>query len=245
MVSIGRQVDVKNGDGKFIMRASDKLISFKDTMSIMDGRSQTVYNAVGNSSMRMLFEFTSSSTSWSIFTPDGKEICAFEDYTARMEEFKDVRVDSSMPVMQSDGRADLGGVLGNVAANMLNNKISSVLPGRLVYRVMEGYENRNVIGWVVPSRGTGWFDFLPYATRNQILSLPFASRAYTPSYEFKIGNLYGPTVLKLQKQRDLLVDRYTLEKFGDITDQQERWAIPVLTLVTMLERTRIKQMTDN
>ena len=245
MISIGRQVDVKNGDGKFIMRASDKLISFKDTMSFMDGRSQTVYNAVGNSSFRMMFEFASSSTSWSILTPNGTEICAFEDYTARMEEFKDVHVESSIPVMQSDGRADLGGVLGNVAANMLNNKISSVLPGRLVYRIMEGYEKRNVIGWVVPSRGTGWFDFLPYTTRNQILSFPFASRAYTPSYEFKIGNLYGPTVLKLQKQRDLLVDRYTLEKFGDITDQQERWAIPVLTLVTMLERTRIKQMTDN
>ncbi len=243
MISIGRQVDVKNGDGKFIMRASDPVVSFKDSMSITDGRGQTVYRANGDSSFRMLFEFASTSTRWDIVAADGKMVCSLDDYWARMEEFKNVHVESSAPVLQSDGRADLGGVLGNVAANMLNNVVSSNLPSRLVYRIMD-QENGNVFGWIVPSRGTGWFDFLPYSTRIQILNLPFAARAYAPSYEFKIGNLYGPTVLKLQKQRDLLVDRYTLQKLGELTDQQERWAIPALTLVTMFERQRVKSMAD-
>ena len=244
MFSIGRQVDVKNGDGKFIMRASDPAISFKDSMSIIDGRGKTVYHAKGDSSFRMMFEFASTSTRWDIVTPDGKTVCSLDDYWARMEEFKDVHVESSIPVMQSDGRADIGGVLGNVAANMLNNKISSTLPSRLVYRVMDQNENGNMLGWIVPSRGTGWFDFLPYSTRIKILNIPFAARAYAPSYEFKIGNLYGPTVLKLQKQRDFLIDRYTLQKLGELTDQQERWAIPALTLVTMFERARVKNMAD-
>jgi len=30
---------------------------------------------------------------------------------------------------------------------------------------------------------------------------------------------------------------------GDLTDQQERWAIPALTLATMFERARFKDMT--
>jgi len=244
MISIGRQVDVKNGDGKFIMRASDPVISFKDSMSIVDGRGKTVYQVNGDSSFRMMFEFASTSTIWDIVTPDGKMVCSLNDYWARMEEFKDVHVESSASVLQSDGRADLGGVLGNVAANMFNNAVSSTLPSRLVYRVMDQNENGNVLGWIVPSRGTGWFDFLPYSTRIKILNLPFAARAYAPSYEFKIGNLYGPTVLKLQKQRDLLVDRYALQKLGELTDQQERWAIPALTLVTMFERQRVKSMAD-
>ena len=76
------------------------------------------------------------------------------------------------------------------------------------------------------------------------MNLPLAARAYAPSYEFKIGNLYNPTVLKLQKQRDLLVDKYTVEKIGDLSDQHERWAIPALTLVAMFERTRVKKMAD-
>ena len=243
MISIGRQVDVKNGDGKFIMRVSDPAVSFKDSMNITDGRGQTVYRANGDSSFRMLFEFASTSTRWDIVTPDGKMVCSLDDYWARMEEFKDVQVQSSAPVMQSDGRADIGGVLGNVAANMLNNVVSSNLPSRLVYRIMD-QEDGNVLGWIVPSRGTGWFDFLPYSTRIQILNIPFAARAYAPSYEFKIGNLYGPTVLKLQKVRDMLVDRYSLTKVGELTDQQERWAIPALTIITMFERARVKQMAN-
>ena len=244
MISIGRQVDVRNGDGKFIMRASGPFVSFKDSMSIVDGSGKPVYQVNGDSSFRMMFEFASTSTRWDVVTPDGKMVCSLDDYWARMEEFKDVQVQSSAPVMTSDGRANLGGVLGNVAANMLNNAVSSNLPSRLVYRVMDQNENGNVLGWIVPSRGTGWFDFLPYSTRIQILNLPFAARAYAPSYEFKIGNLYGPAVMKLQKQRDLLVDRYTLQKLGDLTDQQERWAIPALTLVTMFERQRVKSMAD-
>ncbi len=243
MISIGRQVDVKNGDGKFIMRVSDPAVSFKDSMNITDGRGQTVYRANGDSSFRMLFEFASTSTRWDIVTPDGKMVCSLDDYWARMEEFKDVQVQSSAPVMQSDGRADIGSVLGNVAANMLNNVVSSNLPSRLVYRIMD-QEDGNVLGWIVPSRGTGWFDFLPYSTRIQILNIPFAARAYAPSYEFKIGNLYGPAVLKLQKVRDMLVDRYSLTKVGELTDQQERWAIPALTIITMFERARVKQMAD-
>lgn len=243
MVSIGRQVDVNNGDGKFIMRATDPFISFKDGMNITDGSGKTVYLVNGDSSFRMLFQMASTSTRWNIVTPDGRPVCSVDDYWARMEEFKDVHVTSSAPVMTSDGRADVVGVLGNVAANLVNNNISGSLPSRLVYRVMD-HDEGNVIGWIVPSRGTGWFDFLSYSTRAQILSLPFAARAYAPSYEFKLGNLYGPTILKLQKIRDLFVDRYSLEKTGELTDQQERWVIPALTLVTMFERQRIKQMAD-
>lgn len=249
MISIGRQVDVRNGDGKFIMRASDPFISFKDSMSFINGGSKEVYRAEGDTSFRMMFQLASMSTTWSIVTPDGRPLAHVSDYWARMEEFKDMNVNitSSSPVMQSDGRADIGGVLGNVAANfatnLTNDVIRSNVPARLVYRIKE-HEEGNVLGWIVPSRGTGWFDFLPYSTRAQILALPFAARAYAPSYEFKLGNLYGPTVLKLQKQRDMFVDKYTLQKTGELTDQQERWAIPALTLVTMFERTRVKKMAD-
>lgn len=249
MISVGRQVDVKNGDGRFIMRASDPFISFKDSMSYIDGSGKEVYRAEGDTSFRMMFQFASMSTEWNIVTADGKPVAYVDDYWARMEEFKDMRVNvtSSAPMMQSDGRADIGSALGNVAANFAtnftNNVISSNTPSRLVYQIKE-YEGGNVLGWIVPSRGTGWFDFLPYSTRRQILTLPFAARAYAPSYEFKLGDLYAPTVLRLQKQRDLLVDKYTLEKVGVLTDQQERWVIPALTLVTMFERTRVKNMTD-
>ena len=242
MISIGRQVDVRNGDGKFIMRATDPFISFKDSMSITDGHGKVVYQANGDTSFRMLFQFASTSSRWDILTPDGKQVCALNDYWARMEEFKDVQVDTPSS-MTSDGKVDFGGLAGNIASNMLNNRISHNLPSRLVYRVMD-QENGSVLGWIVPSRGTGWFDFLPYSTRIKLLNIPFAARAYAPSYEFKLGNLYGPTTLKLQKQRDLLVDKYSLEKTGELTDSQERWAIPALTLVTMFERTRVKQMAD-
>jgi len=243
MVSLGRQVDVRNGDGKFIMRAADPFISFKDSMSIVDGSGKAVYQVNGDSSFRMAFQFASTSTRWNVVTPDGKPVCSVDNYWARMEEFKDVRVQSNASALTSDGRANLGGILGNVAANVANQAIRQNVPSRLVYRVMDR-EDGNVLGWIVPSRGTGWFDFLPYSTRIQILNLPFAARAYAPSYEFKAGNLYGPTVLKLQKIRDMLVDKYSLEKSGEITDQQERWAIPALTLVTMFERQRVKEMAD-
>jgi hypothetical protein len=243
MISIGRQVDVKNGDGKFIMRATDPFISFKDSMNVTAGNGSLVYRFNGDTSFRFLFQFASMSTVWNIQTPDGKAVCTVDDYWARMEEFKDVRVDSKASVMNDNGTANLGGMLGNVASNMLNNRISHQLPSRLVYRVKD-QEDGNMIGWIVPSRGTAWFDFLPYSTRIQLLNIPFVARFYTPSYEFKLGNLYGPTTLKLQKQRDMFVDRYTLEKAGELTDQQERWVIPALTLVTMFERTRIKQMAD-
>ena len=249
LINIGRQVDVKNGDGKFIMRASDPFISFKDFMSFIDGSGRQVYRAEGDTSFRFMFQFASMSSEWNIVTADGRPVAYVDDYWARMEEFKDMNVNitSSAPVMQNDGRASIGGVLGNVAANLANNAVDyavrSNTPSRLVYQI-KSQEDGDVLGWIVPSRGTGWFDFLPYSTRIRILNLPFAARAYAPSYEFKIGNLYGPTVLKLQKQRDLLVDKYTLEKVGELTDQQERWAIPALTLVTMFERTRVKNMAD-
>lgn len=249
MISIGRQVDVRNGDGKFIMRASDPFISFKDAMSYVDGSGKEVYRAEGDTSFRFMFQFASMSSTWNIVTADGKPVAHVDDYWARMEEFKDmsVNITSSAPVMQSNGIADVQGVLGNVAAsfgnNLVNSAVRSNLPSRLVYQVKD-HEDGNTLGWIVPSRGTAWFDFLPYSTRIQLLNLPLAARAYAPSYEFKIGNLYNPTVLKLQKQRDLLVDKYTVEKIGDLSDQHERWAIPALTLVAMFERTRVKKMAD-
>ncbi len=241
--SLGRQVNVLNGDGKFIMRATDPFISFKDAMPYVDGSGKEVYRAEGDTSFRMMFQFASMSTDWTIMTADGKPLAHISDYWARMEEFKDMRITSSAPVQKSDGMANFGGILGNVAANFADNLVSSQMPSRLVYRIMDR-EDGTVLGWVVPSRGTGWFDFMPYSTRKQILNLPFATKAYTPSYEFKLGGLYQPTVLKLQKQRDLLADKYTLEKTGALTDGNERWAIPALTHVAMLERTRLKNMVD-
>ena len=243
IISLGRQVNVLNGDGKFIMRASDPFISFKDAMPYTDGSGKEVIRAEGDTSFRMLFQFASMSTTWSIVTTDGSPLAHLSDYWARMEEFKDMHITSSAPVQKSDGTANFGGILGNVAANFADNVVRSQMPSRLVYRIMDR-EDGEILGWVVPSRGTGWFDFLPYSTRKQILNLPFASKAYTPSYEFKLGGLYEPTILKLQKQRDLLADKYTLEKIGALTDQIERWAIPALTLVALLERTRLKNMVD-
>jgi len=51
-------------------------------------------------------------------------------------------------------------------------------------------------------------------------------------------------VLKLQKQRDLFIDRYALQKVSELNDADERWVIPALTLVTMFERQRVKEMAD-
>ncbi len=162
MLSLGRQVDVKNGDGKFIMRASDPFISFKDSMSYIDGSGKEVYRAEGDTSFRFMFQFASMSSDWNIVTADGKPVAYVDDYWARMEEFKDMNVNitSSAPMMQSDGRADLGGVLGNVAANFANNFADNVIrsnvPARLVYQI-KSREDGDVLGWIVPSRGTGWF----------------------------------------------------------------------------------------
>ncbi|MCB0118899.1 MAG: hypothetical protein KDD72_07710, partial [Anaerolineales bacterium] len=86
MISIGRQVDVKNGDGKFIMRASDPFISFKDSMSFVDGGGKQVYRAEGDTAFRFLFQIASMSTEWSIVAADGQPLAHVDDYWARMEE---------------------------------------------------------------------------------------------------------------------------------------------------------------
>jgi len=243
MISIGRQVDVKNGDGKFIMRAADPFIAFKDEIKVTSGSGTTVYQFKGDTSFRFLFQFASMSTDWTIRTPDGRPVAFIRNYFARMEEFESIGVENPSSI-NPDGTPSFGGIAGQFAANMINQTVSRNVPARLVYQVMDKEEDGTTLGWIVPSRGTGWFDFLPYSTRVQILNLPFAARAYAPSYEFKLGNLYGPTVLKLKKQRDMFVDRYALEKTGDLTDATERWAIPALTLVTMFERQRVKEMAD-
>ncbi len=242
-ISIGRQVDVRNGDGRFIMRASDPAISFKDSMKVVDGNGKEVFQFNGDSSFRFLFQFASMSTEWNVQTPDGQLLAVVDDYWARMEEFQAVGVNAPSAT-DGNGMPSFSGIAGQFAANMVNSQISRTVPGRLVYKITDKKITDNVMGWVVPSRGTAWFDFLPYSTKIQILNIPFMARFYAPSYEFKIGSLHSPSVLKLQKQRDMFIDRYTLEKVGELTDAQERWAIPVLTLVTMFERTRVKQMAD-
>ena len=242
-ISVGRQVDVTNGDGKFIMRVSDPFFSFKDAMTVINGRGEVAYQINGDSSFRFMFQFASTSTDWNIQTLDGRMLASVRNYFARMEEFKSVGVESPSAI-NAQGGISLGGIAGQFAANMVNHAVSSNVPGRLVYQVRDQAEGGNTLGWIVPSRGTGWFDFLHYYTRIQILNLPFMARAYTPSYEFKLGNLYGPTVLKLQKLRDLFIDRYTLEKVGELSDADEKWVIPALTLVTLFERQRVKEMTD-
>jgi hypothetical protein len=242
-ISLGRQVDVRNGDGKFIMRANDPFIAFKDSISIIDGKGNEVYRANGDTSFRFIFRIFSFSFDWLITTPDERPVAFIDRYWARMEEFRDARMDAGTSTRNSDGTTSVGDFAKAFVASSINNDLSRNVPRRLVYRILD-QENGNEIGWVVPSRGTGWLDFLPYATKRKIFNLPFASRLYTPSYEFKVGGLYSPTVLQLNKQRDLLFDKYTLEKTGDLTDQQERWAIPALTIAAMFERQRFKDMTD-
>jgi len=243
LISLGRQVDVKNGDGGFIMRVADPFISFKDSMTVVNGKGAAVYQINGDSSFRFLFQFASMSTDWTIQTTDGKPVAFIRNYFARMEEFESIGVKKPSSI-NSDGTPSLSGIAGQFAANMINQTVSRNVPGRLVYQVLDKEEGGVSLGWIVPSRGTGWFDFLPYSTRIKILNLPFAARAYAPSYEFKSGQLSGPVVLKLQKQRDLFVDKYKLEKVSDLSDADERWAIPALTLVTMFERQRVKEMAD-
>jgi hypothetical protein len=188
MIGVGRQVDVRNGDGKFIMRAVDPFVSFKDEINVTNGAGASVYKFKGDSSFRFLFQFASMSTDWTIQTPDGQPVAFIRNYYARMEEFRSVGVDKPSSI-NSDGTPSFGGIAGQFAANMINQTVSSNVPGRLVYQVMDK-EGGATLGWIVPSRGTGWFDFLPYSTRIKILNLPFAGRAYAPSYEFKLGNLY-------------------------------------------------------
>jgi len=243
LISLGRQVDVKNGDGGFIMRVTDPFISFKDVMTVVNGTGTTAYQIKGDSSFRFLFQFASMSTDWTIQTADGSPVAFVRNYFARMEEFESIGVQKPAS-LNPDGTPSLGGIAGQFAANMINQSVSRRVPGRLVYQVRDKEEGGTTLGWIVPSRGTGWFDFLPYATRIKILNLPFAARAYAPSYEFKLGALNGPTVLKLQKQRDLFMDRYALQKVGDLGEKDERWVIPALSLVTMFERQRVKEMAD-
>jgi hypothetical protein len=243
LISIGRQVDVRNGDGKFIMRAKDPMITFKDRMVVTNGGGSEVYHFNGDTSFRFLFQFASMSTVWNIQTPQGKQIASVRSYYARMEEFNSLRVEKPSAINE-DGTPSFKGIAGQFASNMLNQQISHNVPARLVYQVMDHEEGGNTLGWIVPSRGTAWFDFLPYSTRIQILKIPFVGRAYTPSYEFKVGNLSSEPVLKLQKQRDLFTDKYTLDKIGELKDADEAWAIPALTLATLFERTRVKEMAD-
>jgi hypothetical protein len=242
LISLGRQVDVRNGDGRFIMRAIDPYIAVKDAINIIDGSGNEVFQVKGDTPFRFFFRIFSMSWNWTITTPDERPVAFVDKYWARMEEFRNLRAETAEPVRNSDGTVSVGDFINAYAASTVNNELNRKVPRRLVYRVMDK-EHGEVLGWIVPSRGTGWLDFLPYSTRQKIFSLPFASRIYAPSYEFKIGDLYSPTVLRLQKERDLLYDKYTLEKVSDLTDQQERWAIPALTLATMFERARFKDMT--
>jgi len=243
LISLGRSMDVQNGDGRFIMRVNDPFISMKDVISFIDGGGREVYQAKGDTSFRFLFRLFSFSFDWMIVTPDGKPVAFVDQYWARMEEFRDVHVDEGNLVRNSDGTVSAGDFAKAFVASSINSKIRQNVPRRLVYRILD-QENGNEIGWVVPSPGTGWLDFLPHSTKRQIFNLPFASRLYSPSYEFKVGGLYSPTVLRLQKQHDLLFDKYTLAKTGELTDQQERWAIPALSIAAMFERQRFKDMTD-
>jgi hypothetical protein len=242
VVSIGRHVDVKNGDGRFIMRAKDPFIAVKDLVSVEDGNGKPVFEFSGDG-LRLLFHFGSMSSHWDIRTPDGNPLVYLQSYWARMEEFQSVYVEGPSAT-DGNGMPSFGGIAGSMAASFVNEQARRATPGRLVYKIMDQKISDKILGWVVPTRGTAWFDFLPYRTRIQILNIPFMSRAYAPSYEFKFGDLYGPTTLKLRKERDLIVDRYVVEKVGELTDAQERWVVPVLTLVTMLERFSLKQMTD-
>jgi len=242
-ISLGRQVDVKNGDGGFIMRVTDPFISFKDAMTVVNGKGTAAYQINGDTSFRFLFQFASMSTDWTIQTADGKPVAFVRNYFARMEEFQGIGVQKPSSI-NPDGTPSIGGIAGQFAANMINQTVSRNVPGRLVYQIRDKEEGGTTLGWIVPSRGTGWFDFLPYSTRIKILNLPFAARAYAPSYEFKLGNLSGPTILKLQKQRDLFIDRYALQKISELSETDERWVVPSLTLVTMFERQRVKEMAD-
>ena len=80
MISIGRQVDVRNGDGKFIMRATDPFFSFKDSMNVTNGNGTSVYQINGDTSFRFMFQFASMSTVWNIQTPDGKPVASVRKY---------------------------------------------------------------------------------------------------------------------------------------------------------------------
>lgn len=243
LISLGRQVNVTDAGGRFIMRVTDPFFTFKDALIATDASGNVVYNINGDTSFRFMFQLASMSTVWNVQAPNGEQLASFDQRYFRMDEFNDLFMERPS-AMTADGKPSLGGIAGQMAANMVNFEVDRRLPRKLVYRVQDKEEGGTALGWIVPTRGTAWFDVLPYSTRIQILKLPFVGRAYTPSYEFKLGNRSGETSLKLQKQRDLLIDRYILEKVGDLSEADERWAIPALALATLFERTRLKEMAD-
>ncbi len=243
MFSIGRQVSVTDANGHFIMRMEDPFFSFKDAMTIVDGTGKVFYNVNGDSSFRFMFQLASTSTLWNVQTADGRQVATFDHQYFRFEEFQNLYVNHPSAV-DANGRPSARGIAGQMAANMINTAINSNVPRKLVYRVRDQDEGGRELGWIIPSRGTSMFDMLPYSTRIQILKLPLVGRTYSPSYDFKIGNTQNPPALTLKKQKDLFVDRYILEKCGDLSDADERWAIPSLGIATMFERTRLKEMAD-
>jgi hypothetical protein len=247
MISIGRHLTLTDASGNFLMRVNDPFFSFKDSMSVTDASGNTLYNFNGDTSFRFMFQIASMSTSWNLQTVDGRQIFNIDDFYIRMEEFNAMRVNINKPsAVDSNGSVTAGGLLGNmagqIAENMANFEISSRLPRRLVYQIKDQEEGGKHMGWIVPSRGTAWFDFLPYSTRIQILKIPFVARAYSPSYEFKVGDLSSPVSLTLKKQPDLLFDRYILQKTGDISEADEKWAIHALAIAALFERTRLKNI---
>lgn len=242
-ISAGRQVSIKDSNGHFIMRMEDPFFSFKDAMTIVDGTGKTFYHVQGDSSFRFMFQLASTSTIWNIQTAGGQQVAAFDHQYFRFEEFQNLYVNRPSAV-DADGRPSLGGIAGQMAANMANRQMDFNLPRKLVYRVRDRDEGGQSLGWIIPSRGTSMFDLLPYSIRIQILKIPFAARAYAPSYDFKMGSTKNPAVLKLRKINDMFIDRYVLERTGDFSETEERWAIPSLAIAAMFERTRLKEMAD-
>ncbi|MBM4426689.1 MAG: hypothetical protein FJ031_05575 [Chloroflexi bacterium] len=68
LVSLGRQVDVRNGDGRFIMRAIDPYIAIKDAIKIIDGSGNEVFQVKGDTPFRLFFRIFSMSWNWTITT---------------------------------------------------------------------------------------------------------------------------------------------------------------------------------
>lgn len=72
-----------------------------------------------------------------------------------------------------------------------------------------------------------------------IESLPFADALgglfFNPAY---LIALRGKTVLRLQKQRSLFESRFTLEKLGDFSEEEEDLLIPSIVMMVLLERDR-------
>jgi hypothetical protein len=243
MFSLGRQLSVTDANGHFIMRMEDPFFSFKDAMTIVDGSGKIFYNVVGDTSFRFIFQIASMSTLWNIQTADGQQVATFDHQYFRFEEFQNLYVNRPSAV-DANGRPSVGGIAGQMAANMMNHELDFNLPRKLVYRIRDREEGGNALGWIIPSKGTSMFDLLPYSVRIQILKIPFVARAYSPSYDIKFGSTQNAPALKLKKQNDLFIDRYILEKVSEFSDADERWAIPSLAIAVMFERTRLKEMAD-